>query len=79
MMNLMAQILATVRGGGNPMALIDQLTQSNPQFAQYRQMTRGKSPQDIEQMVRNMCRERGITPERLLQQMGIPPGYGGMR
>lgn len=79
MNNPIAQILGVARSGGNPMALIEQLAQGNPQFAQYRQMTQGKNPQQLEQMVRNMCRERGTTPENILQQIGIPSPFGGMR
>lgn len=43
--------------GGNMGAMFQQLAQSNPQMAQVMQMARSGNP---EQIVRQMCQQRGI-------------------
>jgi predicted RNase H-like HicB family nuclease len=51
--------------------LMQQLAQSNPQINQAMTMLQGKSPQEIRQMAENMCRERGTTPEQVMQMLGL--------
>nr|DAK85918.1 MAG TPA: hypothetical protein [Caudoviricetes sp.] len=43
--------------GGNMNAMFQQMAQSNPQFSQAMQMARSGNP---EQIVRQMCQQRGI-------------------
>ena len=69
--NPMQLILTTMRNGGNPTALVNQMARNNPQMAQAARMISGKSPQQLQQMAMNMCRERGTTPEAVLQQLGL--------
>ena len=76
-MNPMMQILSTLKGGGNPMGLLQQMSPRVPQVAQMLHMMQGKSPAEIEQMARNMCRERGVTPEQIANQLGISSLFGG--
>lgn len=68
--NLMG-LVQTMMGGGNPAGMIRQMAARDPRVAQAVQMLGGKSPQQLEQMVRNMCRERGTTPEDLARSMGF--------
>ena len=68
--NPMLQILQAARMGRNPQLLMQQLAQSNPQINQAMTMLQGKSPQEIRQMAENMCRERGTTPEQVMQMLG---------
>lgn len=69
-MNLM-QIVSAMRNGGNPHQLMQQMAMSDPRAAQAMQMMQGKSPAELRQMATNMCRERGTTPEAVMQQLGL--------
>lgn len=69
--NPMMQIMQMLQGGQNPAAILDMLSGVNPQVRQVRDMMRGKSPAELEQMARNMARERGTTIEDIARSMGI--------
>lgn len=76
------QLVQTVKGGGNPMAVIQQMAPGNPQMQQAMQMMQGKNPQQLRQMAENLAKERGTTLEDMtkqIQQMGISPSGGGMK
>ena len=47
------------RGGNNPQAMVQQILQNNPQFAQQIQ---GK---DVSRMAQDMLRQRGIDPAQI--------------
>lgn len=72
MNNPMMAIMNAIRNGQNPQRIMQQLAMSDPRVGQAQQMMAGKSPQQIRQICENMCRERGITPESVAQQLGIP-------
>lgn len=65
------QILNAARRGGNPMQIIQQMAGVNPVAAQAARMMQGKNSAQLEQMARNMCKERGTTPEMVMQQLGL--------
>ena len=69
--NPLGQIMQMLQGGQNPMQMLDMLAQFNPQVRQVRDMMRGKGPAELEQMARNMARERGTTIEDIARSMGI--------
>ena len=71
MNNPIQMLMAAVKSGGNPAALIQQMAQNNPQMAQAAKMIQGKSPAELQQMAVNMCRERGTTPEAVMRQLGL--------
>ena len=54
------------------MALLQQMAVQNPQAAQVMQMMRGKTPQQMEQIARNMAKERGTSVEDIARQLGLP-------
>ena len=71
-MNNPLQLLVTaLRRGADPTQMIAQMARNNPQMAQASRMISGKSPQQLQQMAINMCRERGIKPEDVLRQLGL--------
>ena len=71
-MNNPLQLLITAAmNGGNVNQMINQMARNNPQMAQASRMISGKSPQQLQQMAINMCRERGTSPEAVLRQLGI--------
>ena len=73
MMNNPAAMLAQIiRQGANPQQMLRQMAASDPRIAQAVQMVNGKSPQQLEQMARNMARERGITVEDVARGLNLP-------
>lgn len=72
MMNDPLQLIITAAmNGGNPMNIVQQMAGTNPRMAQAARMIGGKSPQQLQQMALNMCRERGTSPEAVLRQLGM--------
>lgn len=71
-MNNPLQLLVTaLQRGADPTQMIAQMARNNPHMAQASRMISGKSPQQLQQMAINMCRERGIKPEDVLRQLGL--------
>lgn len=69
--NPVMALMQTMRNGGNPMALMQQMAGSNPQMAQAMKMINGKNVQELETMARNMAKERGMDLEQVAQQFGL--------
>lgn len=65
------QLIRVYKGGGDPMQMLSQMAQSNPQMAQAMQMLQGKSPQQIQSMVQNMANEQGVDLNALARQFGL--------
>lgn len=66
--NPVTQLISTMRSGGNPDALVQQMINTNPQL---KQIVAGKTPDQLMQVAENMCRERGTTVDDVLKQYGI--------
>lgn len=71
MNNPVLALVQAMQRGGNPLALIQQMAQQNPQAAQAVRMMQGKSPQQLQQMAQNMARERGVDLNQMLRDLGI--------
>ena len=65
------QIIRLYKSGGNPMQMLSQMAQGNPQMAQAMQMLEGKSSEQIQQMVQNMANQNGIDLNALAAQFGL--------
>ena len=65
------QLIQMIRGGGNPMAMLQQQAQNNPVIAQALQMTQGKSGDQIMQIANNLAKAQGTDLNALRQQLGI--------
>lgn len=65
------QMVQMLRGAQNPMQTMMQLSQQNPQLNQIMQMTNGKTPAQMEQMVRQAAQQRGVDLNQLAQQLGV--------
>ena len=65
---------------GNPMQMMEQqverqMQQSNPQlYEKVRQMMEGKSPQEMQSVVMNVAKERGVDLNQFASQFGIKLG-----
>lgn len=64
-------VVRFMQRGGNPVEMINRLAASDPQMAQASQMLQGKSPQELQQMAVNMCKELGTTPAAVAQSLGV--------
>ena len=71
MNNPLMNMISIAKNGGNPMGFLQQMATANPMAAQAAKMLQGKTSAELQQMAVNMCRERGTTPEAVLQQLGI--------
>ena len=71
MNNPVMQLISMARQGGNPMQMIQQMAGQNPQAAQAMKIMQGKSPEQLKQIATNMAKERGMTIEQVMQQLGI--------
>lgn len=69
MNNPMQIIMTAVQRGADPRQLVAEMARNNPQMAQAAQMISGKSPQQLQQMAMNMCRECGTTPDAVLKSL----------
>lgn len=65
------QLMQMLRGSGNPMQMLMGMSRNNPQLQQIMQMTNGKTPAEMQQMVMDEARKRGIDINQLAQQMGV--------
>ena len=55
----------------NPMAVLQQLSQNNPKLQRVMEIMNGKSPQELEQYVRNTAQTQGVDLNELAQKMGL--------
>ena len=60
-----------MQAGSNPIPMLQQLTGNNPQMAQVLNIVNGKSPKQLEQIARNLYKERGIDITQAAQQLGL--------
>ena len=63
--------MALLQNSNNPMALLNQLMGNNPQFKQVMQIAQGKSPQELEQYVRNLYQSQGKDINQTASQFGL--------
>lgn len=69
--NFLFQALSMMRGGGNPMGLVQQMIGQNPRMGQAMQMIQGKNQNQLRKIAENMARERGTTLEEIAKQCGL--------
>ena len=69
MSNPMQLIMTAMRNGADPRQIIAQMARNNPQMAQAAQMIGGKSDAELRKIAMNMCKERGTSPETVVQSL----------
>lgn len=60
-----------LQNANNPMALMQQVLGTNPQFKQVMQIAQGKSPQELESYVRNLYQSQGQDINQIASQFGL--------
>ena len=71
MLNNPLQRIGMLQNANNPMALMQQVLGTNPQFKQVMQIAQGKSPQELEQYVRNLYQSQGQDINQIASQFGL--------
>lgn len=71
MLNNPLQLIGMLQNAQNPMALMQQILGTNPQFKQVMQIAQGKSPQELEQYVRNLYQSQGKDINQTASQFGL--------
>lgn len=71
MLNNPMQVINLLKNSQKPMGLLQQLYGANPQYRQVMQIAQGKSPQELEQYVRNLCKNQNIDIQQLANQFGL--------
>lgn len=75
------QMMGMLNGRSNPQQMVSQIMsqqlQGNPLFQRAQEMARGKSPQELEQVARNLCQQRGIDLDSAMNQFKQMMGQGG--
>lgn len=68
------QMFNQIKSNPNPMALMQQMFGGNPMFQQALNMSKGKSPLEMQQTIMNLAQTKGIDPtviNNLLNQFGF--------
>jgi len=65
------QMLNAIQKAQNPTAFLSQLARQNPQLQRVMEVMQGKSPQELEQYVRNTAKTQGVDLNQLAQRMGL--------
>lgn len=71
MNNIIPKLIQIMRSGGNVNAALQNMAGSNPVIKQYMGMVNGKSPEQLRAMAENMAKERGMSINDVLNQLGI--------
>ena len=71
MMNNPMQLMMMLKNSNNPMAVIQQLFGQHPQYSQIMSMIQGKTPQQMEQYVRNLYQSQGQDINQTASQFGL--------
>lgn len=68
---MIMQLFQAMQGASNPMGVLMNAFGNNPMYQQTMHMVEGKNPQQLEQIARNLARERGVDIDALMRQMQI--------
>ncbi len=74
MNNPLMKIISMARNGsGNPMQMLQQFAGQNPQMQQIMNMVNGKDQNQMNEMIANTAKEKGVDLKQLANQIGMPP------
>ena len=68
------QMMQMLQYSANPGMLMEKFMAQNPLFARAMQMSRGKNPQELAMIARNLAKQQGMNDEQfaqLLNQFGM--------
>lgn len=74
------QMMGMLNRRSNPQQMVSQIMsqqlQSNPLFQRAQEMAQGKTPQELEQVAKNLCQQRGIDLDSAMNQFKQMMGQG---
>lgn len=65
------QMLQMFKNSNNPMAVVKQIANNNPQMQGLISNIEGKNPQELEQYARNLAQSKGVDLRQFMNQYGI--------
>lgn len=65
------QMFQMLQNAKNPMGLLNQLGQNNPQLKRVIEVLQGKSPEEIKAYVQNVAKTQNVDLNQLAQRMGL--------
>lgn len=65
------QMLQMFKNSNNPMAVVKQIANNNPQMQGLISNIEGKNPKELEQYARNLAQSKGIDLRQFMNQYGI--------
>lgn len=71
---MMHQLMGILQNSNNPMAVMQNMFGNDPIMQRAMQMAQGKSPEQLQQTVRNLAQQRGLSTDQLnqfLSQYGL--------
>ena len=71
MFNNPMQIMMMLKNSNNPMGMIQQMFGNDPNYSQIINSVQGKSPQELEQYVRNLYQSQGRDIIQTASQFGL--------
>lgn len=66
---MLMQLLQMMQRSNNPMMILQQTFGNNPMFGNAMRMVQGKNPDELEKIVRNLAKERGVNIDDILRQI----------
>lgn len=69
--NPISQLVNVLNSGGNPLAMMQQFSGSDPRVQQAMQMMKGKNAQQLQEMAKNLAANQGTTVEEIIRGLGI--------
>lgn len=70
--NPMTMVMQAMRQGISPAQFLAKMAAENPVISQVQSVVRGKTPQQLNATLNDLCRQRGTTPEALARELGLP-------
>ena len=74
-MNPLTMIGQMIKNGGNPQQIFQQMMGNNPIMKNAFEMAQKGDSKGVEELARNLCREKGINPDEAItkvkQQLGM--------
>lgn len=65
------QMLQMFKNTNNPMAVVKQIANNNPQMQGLISNIEGKNPKELEQYARNLAQSKGVDLRQFMNQYGI--------
>lgn len=63
------QFISMMKNASNPISFMQNTVGSTPQFQRVMKMVEGKSPEEMQQVARNICQQQGIDFSQMIGRM----------